>query len=100
MEAWRGAVALLTARKEEDPQGKPELRLAPGAGVEIHWRSGRDNKLSRVLRVESVAEAVRAYVGTGIVTEADAAEERRRLERKLESEMRAPRRPHAGTGSG
>ena len=82
MEAWRGAIALLTACKEEDPQGTPELRLAPGAGVEIHWRSGRDNKLSRVLRVESVAEAVRAYVGTGIVTEADAAEERRRLERK------------------
>lgn len=82
IEASAGDIRKLTDEKEEDPQGKPVLRLAPRAGVEIHWRSGRDNKLSCVLRVESVAEAVRDYVGTGIVTEADAAEERRRLERK------------------
>ena len=82
MEAWRGATALLTTLKEEDPPGKPELRPAPDAGVDIHWRSGRDDKPRRVLRVESVAEAIRAYVGAGFVTEADAAEERRRLERE------------------
>lgn len=82
MEAWRGAVALLTTLKEEDPLGKPELRPAPDAGVDIHWRSGRDDKLRRVLRVESVAEAIRAYVGAEFMTKADAAEEWRRLERE------------------
>lgn len=100
MEAWRGATALLTALKEGDPLGKPELRLAPDAGVVVHWRTGRGNKLRRVLQVESVAEAVRAYVGAGFVTEADAAEERRKLERELGSGMRATRLPYAGTESG
>ena len=100
MEAWRGATALLTTLKEEDPLGKPELQLVPDTGVEIHWRSGRDDNLRRVVQVESVAEAVRAYVGAGIVTEADAAKEQRRLEQELESGMRATQSPHTGTQSG
>ena len=100
MEVWRGAIGLLTTLKEEDPSGKPELQLAPDAGVEVHWRSGRDGNLRRVVQVESVAEAVRAYVGAGIVTEAAAAEEQRRLEQALESRMQATQSPHTGTESG
>ena len=100
MEVWRGAARLLTTLKEEDPQGKPELQLAPDTGVEVHWRSGRDGNLSRVVQVESVAEAVRAYVGAGIVTEADAAAEQCKLEQALESKMRAKQSPHTGTESG
>lgn len=100
MEVWRGAVGLLTTLKEEDPLGKPELQLAPDAGVEVHWRSGRDGNLRRVVQVESVAEAVRAYVGAGIVTEADAAAEQRRLGQALESRMWATQSPHTGTESG
>ena len=100
MEVWRGATALLTTLKEQDPLGKPELQLALGAGVEIYWRSGRDDNLRRVVQVESVAEAVRAYVGVGIVTEADAAQEQRRLEQELGSGMRAMQSPDTGTESG
>ena len=100
MEVWRGTIGLLTTLKEEDPSGKPELQLAPDTGVEVHWRSGQDGNLRRVLQVESVAEAVRAYVGAGIVTEAAAAEEQRRLEQALESRMRATQSPHTGTESG
>ena len=100
MEVWRGAARLLTTLKEEDPSGKPELQLAPDTGVEVHWRSGRDGNLRRVVQVESVAEAVRAYVGAGIVTETDAAAEQRRLEQALESKMRAMQSPHTGTESG
>lgn len=100
MEVWRGATALLTTLKEEDPLGKPELQLAPDIGVGVHWRSGRDGNLRRVVQVESVAEAVRAYVGAGIVTEADAAVEQRRLEQELVSRMRATQSPHTGTESG
>ena len=91
---------LLTTLKEEDPLGRPKLQLAPDAGVEVHWRSGQDGNLRRVVQVESVAEAVRAYVGAGIVTEADAAEEQRGLEQELESRMRATQSPHTGTESG
>ena len=100
MEVWRGATVLLTTLKEEDPLGKPVLQLAPDTGVEIRWRSGRDGNLRRVVQVESVAEAVRAYVGAGIVTEADATEEQRRLEQDLESRMRAAQSPHTGTEPG
>lgn len=100
MEVWRGAAGLLTTLKEKDPPGKPELQLAPDTGVEIHWRSGRDGNLRRVVQVESVAEAVRAYVGAGIVTESDAAAEQRRLGQELESRMRATQSPHTGTESG
>ena len=100
MEVWRGAIGLLTALKEEDPPGKPVLQLAPDTGVEVHWRSGRDGNLRRVVQVESVSEAVRAYVGAGIVTETDAAAEQRRLEQALESKMRAMQSPHTGTESG
>ena len=100
MEVWRGAVGLLTTLKEEDPLGKPELQLAPDAGVEVHWRFGRDGNLRRVVQVESVAEAVRAYVGAGIVTEAAAAAEQRRLGQELESRRRATQSPHTGTESG
>ena len=100
MEVWRGATALLTTLNEEDPRGRPELQLAPDTGVEIHWRSGQDGNLRRVVQVESVAEAVRAYAGAGIVTEADVAEEQRRLEQALESRIRATQNPHAGTESG
>ena len=100
MEAWRGASVLLTTLKENDPRGKPVLQLAPDTGVEVRWRSGRDGNLRRVVQVESVAEAVRAYVGAGIVMEADAAEEQRRLEQELESRMRAAQSPRTGTESG
>ena len=100
MEVWRGAIGLLTTLKEEDPLGKPELQLTPDAGVEVHWRSGQGGSLRRVVQVESVAEAVRAYVGAGIVTEADAAAEQRRLGQALESRMRATQSPHTGTESG
>ena len=100
MEVWRGAARLLTTLKEEDPSGKPELQLAPDTGVEVHWRSGRDGNLRRVVQVESVAEALRAYVGAGIVTEADAAAEQRRLGQVLESRMRTTQSPHTGTESG
>ena len=100
MEVWRGAIVLLTTLREEDPPGKPELQLAPDTGVEVHWRSGRDGSLRRVVQVESVAEAVRAYVGAGIVTETDAVEEQRRLEQELGSRMRATQSPHTGTESG
>ena len=100
MEVWRGAVVLLTTLKEEDPLGEPKLQLVPDAGVEVHWRSGRDGSLRRVVQVESVAEAVRAYVGAGIVAEADEAEKQRRLEQELESRMWATQSPHSGTESG
>ena len=99
IEVWRGAAALLATLKEKDPLGKPELQLASDAGVEVHWRAGRNGNLRRVVQVESVAEAVRAYVGAGIVTEADAAEEQSRLEQELESRMRATQSPHTGTES-
>ena len=100
MEVWRGATVLLATLKEKDPLGRPELQLVPDAGVEVHWRSGRDGSLRRVVQVESVAEAVRACVGAGIVTEADAAEEQRRLGQELESRMRATQSPHTETESG
>ena len=100
MEVWRGAIGLLTTLKEEDPPGKPELQLVPDTGVEVHWRSGHDGNLRRVVQVESVAEAVRAYVGAGIVTEEAAAEEQRRLEQALESRMRATQSPYTGRESG
>ena len=100
IEVWRGAAALLTTLKKKDPLGKPELQLAPDTGVEIHWRSGRSNNLGRVVQVESVAEAVRAYVAAGILAEADAVQEQRRLEGGLESGMRATQSPHTGTEPG
>ena len=100
MEVWRGAAALLTTLKKKDPLGKPELQLAPDTGVEIHWRSGRSNNLGRVVQVESVAEAARAHVAAGILAEADAVQEQRRLEGELESGMRATQSPHAGTEPG
>ena len=100
MEVWRGAAALLATLKEKDPLGRPELQWVPGTGVEVHWRSGRDRSLRRIVQVESVAEAVRACVGAGIVTEAGAAEEQRRLGQELESRMRATQSPQTGTESG
>lgn len=83
LEAWRGAPALLKELRAQDPHGAPELRLIPETGVEIHWRSGGSGKLRRILQVESVAEAIRAYVGAGIVKAADAPVERDKLERAL-----------------
>ena len=100
MEVWRGATVLLATLRDEDPLGRPELHWVPDIGVEVHWRSGRDGSLRRILQVESVAEAVRACVGAGIVTEADAAEEQRRLGQELESRMRATQSPHTETESG
>ena len=90
LEAWRGATALLLKLRERDPRGRPELQLVPNAGVEIHWRSGRNGDLSRVLQVESVAEAVRAYVRAGVISESGAVEEQRRLERALASGLQSP----------
>ena len=100
IEVWRGAAALLTILKEKDPLGKPELQLATGTGVGIHWRSGRGGNLERVVQVESVAEAMRAYIAAGILTQADAAQEQRRLEGELELGMRATQSPHTGTEPG
>ena len=74
--------------------------MAPDAGVEVHWRSGQDGNLRRVVPVESAAEAVRAYVRAGIVTEADAMQEQCKLEQGLTSRMRAAPRPRAGMESG
>ncbi len=93
VEVWRGAAVLLTTLKKEDPLGRPELQVAPDVGVALHWRSARDDELTRVVQVESVAEAVRAYVGAGIVAEADATKEQRRLEQELASEMRTRKSP-------
>ena len=91
IKVWRGATVLLTTLKKEDPSGTPELQVVPDSGVEVHWRSGRDKDRRRVVQVESVAEAIRAYVEAGIVTESDAREEQRRLEQELASEMRTTR---------
>ena len=84
MEAWRGATTLLRELTEKDPAGKPEVHLVPGTGLKLQWRSGQDDSLKDVVWVESVAEAVRAYVGAGIMTETEAAQEQRRLEQELE----------------
>ena len=89
IEVWRGAALLLAKLRKEDPLGTPELQVVPDSGVEVHWRSGRDKDRRRVVQVESVAEAIRAYVEAGIVTESDAKEEQRRLEQELASEMRS-----------
>ena len=80
LEAWRGAIGLLRALRAQDPQGRPELQLIPETGVEIHWRNGN---LKRILQVESVAEAVRAYVGAGIIEATEAPIEQRKLEQAL-----------------
>ena len=88
LEVWRGATGLLTVLKAQDPEGSPELQLIPETGVEIHWRPGRNGNLKRILQVESVAEAVRAYVGAGIIAATEAAAEQRKLEQAL-----AERRP-------
>ena len=83
LEAWRGAPALLKELRAQDPHGRPELRLLPETGIEIHWRSGGSGNLRRILQVESVAEAIRAYVGAGIIKAADASVERNKLEQAL-----------------
>ena len=97
MEVWRGAIALLKNLKKEDPSGKPELQVVPGRGLELHWRSGHDGDQRRVVQVESVAEAVRAYVGAGLLSEADAAKEQSRLEQDLTTQMHNTPSPRAGT---
>lgn len=76
---------MLTELRARDPRGGPELQLLAETGVEVHWRSGLDGNLRRVLQVESVAEAVCAYVHAGIMKEADAVDEQRRLEQQLAS---------------
>lgn len=86
LELWRGATALLTNLKAQDPHGEPNLQLVPDAGLEVHWRSGQSGILRRVLQVESVAEAVRAYVGAGIVAAERAAAEQHKLEQALEKD--------------
>ena len=99
MEVWRGAIALLKTLKKEDLSGKPELLAVPDRGLELHWRSGRDGRQRRVVQVESVAEAVRAYVGAGLLSEADAAKEQSRLEQDLTTQMHDTPSPRAGTES-
>ena len=84
LEVWRGATTLLTALRVQDPHGGPELQLVPDTGVVIHWRSGRNGELKRLLQVESVAEAVRAYVSAGVIAAAEAAAEQHKLEQALE----------------
>ena len=83
MEVWRGAIASLTRLRREDPKGRPVLELVPHIGMKIQWRSGRNETPKDVARVESVAEAVRAYVGAGILTEKEAQAEQQRLEQEL-----------------
>lgn len=83
LEVWRGATTLLTALRVQDPRGGPELQLVSDTGVVIHWRSGRNGELKRLLQVESVAEAVRAYVGAGVIAAAEAAVEQHKLEQAL-----------------
>lgn len=100
LEAWRGAVVMLAMLKRDDPLGEPELRLLPDSGVEVHWRSSFDESPRRIVQVESVAEAVRAYVGAGILTAGEAEQEQHKLEQKLESGMRAARDLQTGPESG
>ena len=97
MEVWRGATALLRTQRQEDPLGKPELKLLPNTGLEIHWRSGRDGHLWRVVQVESLAEAVRAYIGAGLLPQADAAQEQARLEQELMGRRSQHKVPRSGT---
>lgn len=100
MAAWRGAITLLATLKEKDPLGKPELQLVPDTGLEICWHSEGDGHLQRVVQVESVAEAIRAYTGAGLVSEADAAQEQSRLEQELMAQIRGNTpSPRAGTQS-
>lgn len=87
LEAWRGADALLKNLRTDDPDGEPELKMVHGTGIEIHWRSGNDGELTRVIQVESIFEAVRAYVAAGILREQDALEELRRLRKDMEAQL-------------
>ena len=61
--------------------------MVRGTGIEIHWRSGNDGELTRVIQVESVFEAVRAYVAAGILREQDASEESHRLRKAMEAQL-------------
>ena len=97
---WRGAITLLAELKAKDPLGKPDLQLVPDTGLEIYWRSGSDGHLRRVIQVESVAEAIRVYIGAGLVSEADVAQEQGRLEQELTAWMRSnTQNPRVGTES-
>ena len=87
LKAWRGADALLKNLRTKDPDGEPELKMVRGTGIEIHWRSGNDGELTRVIQVESVFEAVRAYVAAGILREQDASEESHRLRKAIEAQL-------------
>ena len=64
------------AEIQYEPRGKTPGRAGS------HRTGDRGGTTSGVASCKSAAEAVRAYVGVGIVTEADATEEWRRLERK------------------
>lgn len=83
LKVWRGADSLLADLRKKDPHGEPQLKLVPGTGVEVHWRSGKDGELTRVIQVESVSEAVRAYVASGILQEEDAPRELHKLRTSL-----------------
>ena len=96
LEAWHGAGALLESLRNKDPHGKPELKFVPGTGVEIHWRSGDDGSLARIIQVESVFEAVRAYIAAGIVPKEKGPEELCRLKRCLESNLPCSQNPGSG----
>ena len=87
LEVWRGADSLLANLRRNDPHGEPQLKLVAGTGVEIHWRSGNNGTLTKVIQVESVSEAVHAYVASGILREEDAPKELRKLRRILKSEI-------------
>ena len=97
LEAWQGAGALLEILRGNDPRGMPELKLVPGTGIEIHWRSGDDGSLARIIQVESVFEAVRAYIAAGIVPEEKGPEALSRLKRCLESDLPYGQNPDSGT---
>lgn len=79
IEAWKGASTLLSDLKKQDPNGKPIIKLLRELGIEIHWQSGKNASLTRVVQVESLDEAARACVAAGIFASGDSEQVLRRL---------------------
>lgn len=79
IEAWKGASTLLSNLRKQDPNGEPVVKLLRELGIEIHWQSGKDASLTRVVQVESLDEAARACVAAGISASGDAEQVLREL---------------------
>ena len=79
--------------RTRDHHGEPQLKLVRVTGTKIHWRSGDDGELTRVVQVESVFEAVRAYVAAGILRQQDMQEEVLRLQKTLEPQLKNRQKP-------